>query len=128
MHAQICTLHDISAASDVASAHSLMALRALAAQNYCVLSGFLFFDQTGMDFTVDFWTGVFLPSQTPPKIVQAYAREINRITAMLELQARLTGLGYLMMPASPEEFAAIVKRDVERYRKIIIESKMQLLE
>ena len=46
MHAQICTLHDISAASDVASAHSLMALRALAAQNYCVLSGFLFFDQT----------------------------------------------------------------------------------
>ena len=33
-----------------------------------------------------------------------------------------------MMPASPEEFAAIVKRDAERYRKIIIESKMQLLE
>ena len=84
--------------------------------------------ESGMDFTVDFWTGVFLPSQTPPKIVQAYAREINRITAMPEVQARLTGLGYLMMPASPEEFAAIVKRDAERYRKIIIESTMQLLE
>ena len=84
--------------------------------------------ESGVDFTVDFWTGVFLPAQTPPKIVQAYAREINRITALPEVQSRLTGLGYLMMPATPEEFGAIVKRDVERYRKIIIDSKMQLLE
>ena len=29
MGAQICTLHDVSAASDVASAHSLMALKTL---------------------------------------------------------------------------------------------------
>jgi tripartite-type tricarboxylate transporter receptor subunit TctC len=84
--------------------------------------------ESGLDFTVDFWTGVFLPSQTPPKIVQAYAREINRITALPEVQSRLTGLGYLMMPGTPEEFGAIVKRDAERYRKIIIDSKMQLLE
>ena len=84
--------------------------------------------ESGVDFTVDFWTGVFLPSQTSPKIVQAYAREINRITALPEVQSRLTGLGYLMMPATPEEFGAIVKRDAERYRKIIIDSKMQQLE
>jgi tripartite-type tricarboxylate transporter receptor subunit TctC len=84
--------------------------------------------ESGVDFTVDFWTGVFLPAQTPQKIVQAYAREINRITALPEVQSRLTGLGYLMMPATPEEFGAIVKRDAERYRKIIIDSKMQLLE
>jgi tripartite-type tricarboxylate transporter receptor subunit TctC len=84
--------------------------------------------ESGLDFTVDFWTGVFLPAQTPPKIVQAYAREINRITALPEVQSRLTGLGYLMMPGTPEEFAAVVKRDAERYRKIIIDSKMQLLE
>ena len=41
MGAQICTLHDISAASDVASAHSLMPLRVLAAQNYCTFSSHL---------------------------------------------------------------------------------------
>lgn len=84
--------------------------------------------ESGMDFTVDFWTGVFLPSQTPVKIVQAYAREISRITALPEVQSRLTGLGYLMMNQSPEEFAAMVKRDAERFRKIIIDSKMQQLE
>ena len=85
--------------------------------------------ESGLDgLTVDFWTGVFLPSQTPVKIVQAYAREINRITALPEVKGRLTGLGYLMMSGTPEEFGAIVKRDAERYRKIILESKMQQLE
>jgi tripartite-type tricarboxylate transporter receptor subunit TctC len=85
--------------------------------------------ESGMDgFAVDFWTGVFLPSQTPAKIVQAYAREISRINALAEVKDRLTGIGYQMMSESPAEFAAMVKRDAERYRKIIIESKMQQLE
>ena len=84
--------------------------------------------ESGMDFSVDFWTGIFLPSQTPPKIVQAYAREISRITALPEVQSRLTGIGYLMMSATPAEFGAMVKRDAERFRKVIIESKMQQLE
>ena len=84
--------------------------------------------ESGMDFTVDFWTGVFLPSQTPAKIVQAYAREISRITALPEVQSRLTGIGYLMMTETQAQFAAMVKRDAERFRKIIIESKMQQLE
>lgn len=84
--------------------------------------------ESGMDFTVDFWTGVFLPAQTPAAIVQAYAREIRRITALPDVQSRLTGLGYQMMSGSAEEFAALVKRDAERYRKIIIDSKMQQLE
>lgn len=84
--------------------------------------------ESGMDFTVDFWTGVFLPSQTPAKIVQAYAREISRITALPEVQSRLTGIGYLMMTETQAQFAAMVKRDAERFRKIIIDSKMQQLE
>lgn len=79
-------------------------------------------------YSVDFWTGVFLPSQTPVTIVQAYAREINRITALPEVKDRLTGIGYQMMSATPAAFGAMVKRDAERYRKIILESKMQQLE
>lgn len=85
--------------------------------------------ESGMDgFAVDFWTGIFLPSQTPAKIVQAYSREISRITALPEVKDRLTGIGYQMMSESPAEFSAMVKRDAERYRKIILESKMQQLE
>ena len=63
-----------------------------------------------------------------PNIVHAYAREINRIIALPEVKDRLTGLGYQMMSATPAEFGAMVKRDAARFRKIIIESKMQQLE
>jgi len=85
--------------------------------------------ESGMDnFAVDFWTGVFLPSQTPAKIVQAYARELARINTLPEVRDRLTGLGYIMMTESQAEFAAMVKRDFEKYRKIILDSKMQQLE
>lgn len=86
------------------------------------------FVESGFDFTVDFWTGVFLPSQTPPKIVNAFAKEINRIIALPEVKERLTGIGYVMMSMTPAEFAALQKRDYDKYRKIIIDSKMQLLD
>lgn len=86
------------------------------------------FIESGFDFTVDFWTGVFLPAQTPQKIVHAYAREINRIIALPEVKDRLTGIGYVMMSATPAEFSALQKRDYDKYRKIIIDSKMQLLD
>ena len=36
--------------TQVASAHSLMPLRALVAQSYCSFSSFLFFDRTGCLF------------------------------------------------------------------------------
>lgn len=86
------------------------------------------FVESGFDFTVDFWTGVFLPAQTSPKIVNAYAKEINRIIALPEVKDRLTGIGYVMMSMSPAEFAALQKKDFEKYRKIIVDSKMQLLD
>jgi hypothetical protein len=44
---QICTLRDISANLAVPSGHPLRSLKTLAPKNYCVLSGFLFFDPTG---------------------------------------------------------------------------------
>ena len=50
---QICTFHDISANSAVASAHSLMSLRTVAVKNYCSFSSFLFFDPTGFDASSD---------------------------------------------------------------------------
>ena len=85
--------------------------------------------ESGLEnFSVELWTGVFAPAQTPRKIIEAYGREINRITALKEVQDRLTGLGYIMMPGTPAEFAAVVKRDAEKYRKVIVESKMQLLD
>ena len=85
--------------------------------------------ESGLEgYAVEMWTGVFLPARTPAKIVQAYSREINRITALPEVKDRLTALGYEVIHGTPEQFGARVKQDTERYRKIILQSKMQQLE
>ena len=85
--------------------------------------------ESGLDgYVVEMWTGVFLPAKTPSKIVQAYSKEINRIAALPEVKDRLTALGYEVIHGTPEQFGAMVKRDAEHYRKVIIESKMQQLE
>lgn len=85
--------------------------------------------ESGLEgYAVEMWTGIFLPAKTPAKIVQAYSREINRIMALPEIRDRLTALGYQVISGSADEFSATVKHDTEKYRKIILDSKMQRLE
>ena len=83
----------------------------------------------GLDgFQVEFWVGIFAPAKTPPATVQALGKEIARIVNLPDVKERLTRVGYEVVGSTPEQFAERVKRDTEKYRKIILESKMQQLE
>ena len=83
----------------------------------------------GLDgYQVEFWVGVFAPAKTPPATVQALGREIVRIVNLPDIKARLTGLGYEVVGSAPEQFAERVRRDTEKYRRIILDSGMQQLE
>ena len=87
------------------------------------------FVESGVEgYAIDMWFGVFAPAKTPPLIVQAYHREITRIIALPEVRERLLAQGYDILDSSPEQFTALVKRDTDKYRKIIVDSKMQQLE
>jgi tripartite-type tricarboxylate transporter receptor subunit TctC len=83
----------------------------------------------GLDgFQVEFWVGVFAPAKTPPATVQALSREIVRILGLPEVKERFTNVGYEVVGSTPEQFAERVRRDTEKYRKVILESKMPQLE
>ena len=87
------------------------------------------FMESGVEgYAIDMWFGLFAPAKTPPRIVQAYHREIARIVALPEIKERLLAQGYEILDSTPEQFAAVVKRDTDKYRKIIVDSKMQQLE
>ena len=79
-------------------------------------------------YAIDMWFGIFAPAKTPPRVVQAYHREIARIVALPEVRDKLLAQGYEILNHSPEQFAEVVKRDTDKYRKIILESKMQQIE
>jgi len=82
--------------------------------------------ENGLDgFDFELWYGLFVPAKTPPATVQALYREVARIVALPEVRERLVATGHEVIGSTPEQFGEKVRRDVEKYRKIILESNMQ---
>lgn len=79
-------------------------------------------------YQVEFWVGVFAPVKTPAAIVRALNREIVRIVHLPDVTEKFTALGYAVVGSTPEQFADRVRRDTEKYRKVILESGMQQLD
>ena len=79
-------------------------------------------------YEVEFWVGVFAPARTPAATVQALNREIVRIINLPEVKDRFKSAGYEVVGSTADQFAERVKRDTEKYRKIILDSAMQRLD
>lgn len=72
---------------------------------------------TGYDFQI--WHGLFAPAGTPDKIVRALYEQVARTLSAPEIKARVNAQGFEVVASTPEEFAALVKREIEKYRKLI---------
>ena len=82
--------------------------------------------ESGLEgYQVEFWVGIFAPAKTPTATVQALSREIVRIVNMPDVKERFVTAGYEVVASTPEQFAERVRRDTEKYRKIILETGMQ---
>ena len=79
-------------------------------------------------YEVEFWVGMFAPAKTPPKIVQALNKEIVRIINLPDVKKGFVTVGYEVVGDTPEHFAERVKRDTAKFRKTILDSKMQQLD
>jgi tripartite-type tricarboxylate transporter receptor subunit TctC len=79
----------------------------------------------GYDF--QFWNGVFAPARTPEHAVRNIHKAVVYALQSPEAKERITQLGFTIVGNSPEEFATFVKSEVQKFRKIIIESGIPLL-
>lgn len=69
------------------------------------------------------WQGVVAPSGTPPDVVARVGRELQQLQSSGAFRALLTKFG--MEPAPPntsEQFAAMVRSDVDRWAKVVAAS------
>jgi tripartite-type tricarboxylate transporter receptor subunit TctC len=73
------------------------------------------------------WYGLFAPARTPEKIVRRLRDEVVKALNMPKIRERLLADNFDVIGSTPEEFTAMVKREVEKYRKIILESGMSRL-
>jgi len=67
----------------------------------------------------DSWVGVLVPAGTPKDIVALLNREIAKIIATPDMQARLTELSYEPVASSPEEFARRIKTEIATWAGVI---------
>jgi tripartite-type tricarboxylate transporter receptor subunit TctC len=74
----------------------------------------------GFDFPL--WGGLFAPAKTPSDVVTLLNREVLRAYDRPEVQARIRGLYSEIVKWTPEQFAAFVKADAERYLAAIKEA------
>lgn len=65
------------------------------------------------------WSGFIVHSATPASAIQRLNAETVRVLNLPEVKENLQKQSMMATPTSPEEFAALVKSDGERYRRII---------
>jgi tripartite-type tricarboxylate transporter receptor subunit TctC len=68
---------------------------------------------------VDNWYGVAVPAKTPVPVVTKLHAEIARALKHPSVEQRLRADGSEPGGATPAEIAAIVRNDLQRWRKIV---------
>ena len=74
--------------------------------------------ETVPGYDVDLWWGVFAPAGLPPAMVEQLNREIRAIITDEEMRQRFAQEGALPTPIAAAEFAAVVRADLDKWRKV----------
>ncbi len=77
-------------------------------------------------YEVNTWFGMFAPANTPAPAVRAINAQINALLAMPETQARFAQMGGVAMPGTPEDFAAFVRAEIEKWQAVIRREGLQM--
>jgi tripartite-type tricarboxylate transporter receptor subunit TctC len=64
------------------------------------------------------WFGIAVPTATPREVVQRLNDDIRAILAMPDVRARFTELGFDVVGDKPEEFAAFLRSENVKWKKI----------
>lgn len=70
-------------------------------------------------FESDFWIGMLAPGRTPRKLISKLNHDVVSIVRTSEVQALLLAQGAEHAAGTPEEFAAFMKSETARLRKVV---------
>ena len=71
------------------------------------------------EFIVDGWYSILAPAGTPPAIVNKISADIARAMQFPETRERIMASGYDIIGSTPEQFGAHLRREVERWAKVV---------
>ena len=72
------------------------------------------------------WNGVFVPTRTPPEIIQKLNAGLNAMLKEPAVTERLDKLNVEYRPNTPEDFRAFVAAEMERWSGVVKEASIKL--
>jgi tripartite-type tricarboxylate transporter receptor subunit TctC len=119
------TFGTAASVSPQTKAGKLRALAVTAGQRSAVLPDLPTIAESGLPaYEMLNWLGMFAPAGTPRAIVDKLASESLRITRLPEIIARFNAQGAEPAPLATDEFASFVKREVEKWAKVVAATGM----
>ncbi|CAG9169351.1 Bug family tripartite tricarboxylate transporter substrate binding protein [Cupriavidus pampae] len=74
----------------------------------------------GLDgFDISTWFGVLAPANTPREIVDRLNRDIVAILKTDDMKAKLARIGAQPAPTTPEQFGALIRRELKKYGEVV---------
>jgi len=70
-------------------------------------------------YDVTGWFGLLAPKKTPRPIVSLLNREVAQVLALADVKERLTAGGVEPAPSTPEQFAATIRENVEKWGRVV---------
>ncbi len=71
----------------------------------------------GMDLSI--WIGILAPARTPPAIVRKLSDAIAAILKDPAMTERVKARGFNIVASTPEEFAAVIRKDYDRFGAVV---------
>lgn len=85
-----------------------------------------FAEQGVKDQEADTLTGILAPAGTPKDIVDLLSRTIAKGVAEPEVRQRLSALGFRPVANTPEQFAARIKLEIEKWGKVVRDANLRV--
>jgi tripartite-type tricarboxylate transporter receptor subunit TctC len=83
-------------------------------------------DEAGLKgFELGSWYGLFAPAGTPADIVRQLQREIVKAVSAEDVRSQFAAMGADPVGGTPEEFAAVVQRDLAKWAKVARDVNLQ---
>jgi len=83
-------------------------------------------EATGLSYEAAAWVGYAAPPGTPREVVSRLSSEIRKIMGSEEIKERFIALGMDTASSTPEEMAAFMRREQERYGAIIRKANIKV--
>ena len=85
-----------------------------------------FAEQGVKDQEADTLTGIVAPAGTPKDIIELLSRTIAKGVAEPEVRERLMTLGFRPVANTPDEFAARIKLEIEKWGKVVHDANLRI--